>query len=590
MINTGFNKYFFLLFFILLFSCGTTQENLTSSVPEEPVEEYFQQFITSGDYQNGLSELLLSQQRLDKDLYNHFREEFLQGWIEDFTEEPEDKSWTQTMITYHSLQVMDESLFQDEDKSFLIQLFQRYQDAGFVSAAASLLLDHSLVSVVSDDLLNSMEEYFFKNRLRSSLTMVVQEKETRNMETPSEVMEYLAESESKSDIVKGTVTLWVDKGIRMEGGLGIPDRVIGSGFFIDNQGYLLTNYHVISSEVDPEYEGYSKLYIKRNDREGEKIPARVISWDPQLDLALVKTEMPVEYHFSFAPESTHDLGESIYAIGSPGGLEKTLTSGSISSIARYLQPLGQSMQVDVPINPGNSGGPLLNQQGEVIGVVFAGIEEFEGINFAIPSYYVKALLPRFYQGGKVEYGWLGAALVKDFDKLLVSYVFPGQSGERAGLRQGDQILSINGQKIESITDIQNILIPLPPGTIISLRFLRDEEEHRILLPLALRPDYPMEQAFETDAKSRLILPVFGMEIESMDNDRGRRWYRVNKVYPGTIADEMGIIRNDNFKIQKWILDSENKMVLLQIILEGKSMGYMKSAIQIGSWYAVNHFI
>ncbi|HAK45645.1 MAG TPA: hypothetical protein DCO79_06970, partial [Spirochaeta sp.] len=191
------------------------------------------------------------------------------------------------------------------------------------------------------------------------------------VEAISALTEYTPE---KAEMISGTVTIWVDRGIRIEKGVGYPDRVIGSGFYIDSRGYILTNYHVISSEVDTEYEGFSRLYIKY-DKNEEKIPASVVGWDASLDIALIKVAYTPEYIYSFPEIREFKPGEKIYAIGSPGGLDKTITSGIISASGdRRLLPLGDTIQVDVPINSGNSGGPVVDNDGNLVGVVFAGIE------------------------------------------------------------------------------------------------------------------------------------------------------------------------------------------------------------------------
>ena len=179
---------------------------------------------------------------------------------------------------------------------------------------------------------------------------------------------------SPSTMLKGTVSILVNKGIRIEKGVGYPDRDIGSGFFIDKRGYVLTNYHVVQSEVNPEYEGFSRLYIRLPESENERIPAQVVGWDSVLDLALLKTQVEPDYVFPILSKSYCQPGDRIFAIGSPGGLSSTVTSGIVSASGRRFLQIGSSLQVDVPINPGNSGGPLLNEDGSLIGVVFAGIE------------------------------------------------------------------------------------------------------------------------------------------------------------------------------------------------------------------------
>ena len=130
--------------------------------------------------------------------------------------------------------------------------------------------------------------------------------------------------------------------------------MIGSGFFIDANGYLITNYHVIQSEVDPEYEGFSRVYIKRAENPTVRIPAKVVGWDATFDLALLKMEINPEVYFQLGSAEDLNIGSRIYAIGSPAGLEQTLTSGIVSAQNRRLLSLGSVLQIDAPVNHGSS--------------------------------------------------------------------------------------------------------------------------------------------------------------------------------------------------------------------------------------------
>jgi len=576
---------------MLLWTCSSdpTVHSVIQTEPE--AEVYFQELIQQEEYQRGLSELFLREKDIPRETFQNYRSQFVDRLSSQFPELLSQGDDLEILKSYITLQNLG-SLNPQWDDSSSIRYHQLLSclENQYYAAASVLLMKGVPLEDLSLEELRYLEQGFLDGRQKDSLRKVAEVIESRNQPLSEEVQNLLDQVEGKADLVTGTVTLWVDKGLRTENGIGIPDRMIGSGFFIDNQGYLITNYHVISSEVDPEYEGYSRLYIKRNDLDGEKIPAKVIGWDPVMDLALVKTEMTVPYNFSFSGEYIQELGESIYAIGSPGGLEKTLTTGSISSQSRNLQALGYSLQVDVPINPGNSGGPLMNQDGKVIGVVYAGIETFEGVNFAIPGFYVKDLLPRLYRGGKVEHAWIGAAMFKDMNRLEIAYTFPGSSARSVGLLPGDFVKAVNGQPVSSVTEIQNLLFGLPSGTVISLSIEREQQQLEVLLPLNTRPDIPIMEAYGKDARENLLLPVFGMKVTLMDNRRSNRWYRVEEVYPGSIADESGIIKNDTLRVDKWEVYKDQRVILLQIILRARSRGYVEAPMQIGSWLDMNHFI
>ncbi|TFG61478.1 MAG: trypsin-like serine protease, partial [Spirochaetales bacterium] len=300
-----------------------------------------------------------------------------------------------------------------------------------------------LEGIITSDELGSFAKYAYEEKQVKLLASLAEAMRTRGLSTPPE---YSAQAEGAfpgPDTQKGTVTILVNRGIKLEGGMGYPDQVIGSGFFIDRSGYILTNYHVISSEVDPEYEGFSRLYVRLHSSAKDRIPAKVVGYDRIFDIALLKIEIESPYVFGFTDTKQVNPGDRIFAIGSPGGLENTITSGIVSATGRRFLQMGDTIQVDVPINPGNSGGPLLNDAGELIGLVFAGIEQFEGVNFAIPSYWFRRLIPDLYLGSELVHSWFGLAVNEDNKKLTTMYVLPGGPAFKAGLKRDDIITAVN---------------------------------------------------------------------------------------------------------------------------------------------------
>jgi len=168
----------------------------------------------------------------------------------------------------------------------------------------------------------------------------------------------------------------------------------------------------------------------------ERIPAKVVGYDKAFDLALIKTEITPDYVFGGWSGQTLTPGDRIFAIGSPAGLEKTITSGIISAMGRRLLQVGDSMQVDVPLNPGNSGGPLLDEKGDVIGIVFAGMQQFPGLNFAVPYNWVEKALPALFKGGAAVHPWLGMAVAETEKGLEVIYTVPDEPAAQAGIAAG----------------------------------------------------------------------------------------------------------------------------------------------------------
>ena len=146
----------------------------------------------------------------------------------------------------------------------------------------------------------------------------------RGVQSPQPATELEQVEDRPVQMLSGTVTIWVNRGIRIRGGVGVPDRVIGSGFFIDPRGYLITNYHVVESEVDPAYEGYSRLFVKLPGRNDQRVPARVVGYDRIFDLALLKVEIDPQYVFSFSDVRRLRPGQTVFALGSPGGDRKSV--------------------------------------------------------------------------------------------------------------------------------------------------------------------------------------------------------------------------------------------------------------------------
>jgi S1-C subfamily serine protease len=414
--------------------------------------------------------------------------------------------------------------------------------------------------------------------------------EGREEELPEEAQTVLAQPPEPGEMLQGTVTVWVNRGIRLEGGMGVPDRVVGSGFFIDERGYLLTNYHVIESEVDPEYEGYSRLFIRLPGQPDSRIPAQVVGYDRIFDIALLKAE--VEPSYVFPVTSIRDVrpGARIYAMGSPGGLENSISSGIISATERRFLQLGDAIQVDVPINPGNSGGPLVNTDGELIGVVFAGIEQFEGVNFAIPSAWLQLFLPQLYQDGEVTHPWVGAAVREATNGLEIMYVAPQSPAEDAGLRAGDLLTAIDGWEPRRIGDAQRLILARNPESMMRLSVQRDGERFESLVALQERPYSPIEEILNLERPEDLFPPLFGMRVQDISSMPWQRNFVITEVYPGTIADETGLSEQDPFSVQNWRVDLERDIALLQIIIRKRKAGFLESGIQLASFLEIDNFL
>lgn len=388
---------------------------------------------------------------------------------------------------------------------------------------------------------------------------------------------------SMAEMRRGTVTIWVNRGIRIDQGIGTPDRGIGSGFFVDRRGFLLTNYHVIASEVDPEYEGYSRLYIRLPGQTTDRIPAKVIGWDRVLDLALIKVDLEPSYVFSFTGRREFTPGDRIYAIGSPVGLDNTLTAGIVSAVGRRFLPIGEVIQVDAAVNPGNSGGPLLDAEGELAGVVFAGLPRYQGLNFAVPAIWAVRVLPALYLGGEIRHPWLGIAAYEGRDGLAA--VYRHLDGSPAAPSAGS-LIRIAGKACKTLSEAQAVLLSYDSGTLVPVDVREGESVRRSWVLLRDRPFSPGETAVRRDLKERLLAPFFGMDVTAT----GKNSYTIERVFPGTIADEAGLSERDPLVIKDFVVSKENRALLLSMYVKKRKAGFLESIIQIASTLDLDSFL
>lgn len=384
---------------------------------------------------------------------------------------------------------------------------------------------------------------------------------------------------SINDCMDATVTIWVDRGIRVQNGAGYADIIIGSGFFIDERGYLVTNHHVIDSMVNPKYEGYSRLYIKLLDDPDTKIPAKVIGYDEALDLALLKAEITPKFVMRLGSSRDLQIGDKVSAIGTPLGLEGTLTSGIISSTDRKLLPLGSVIQIDAAVNSGNSGGPLIDSSLNVQAVVFAGMLRFQGLNFAIPVEYLKQELPLLYAQGEVIHPWIAAygrtkRNGRTKSGLEIQYVMPGGSAFISGFREGDVIVSVSGTSISSLEDFQLFMLAQEPETLLSCRCVDSSGNvSERFLYLEPRPKEPVTEIYRHDFFTGSFIPFFGMKMVP-SSTVNKNSFTIDEVLSGTVADEMNFSKNDQLTVRDIYFDAENGYLFVSVYTKRRKKGFL----------------
>jgi serine protease Do len=268
---------------------------------------------------------------------------------------------------------------------------------------------------------------------------------------------------------------------------------VGSGFIIDKDGYVVTNNHVI--------EDADQIRVKLGD--DNEFDAEVVGRDPNTDLALLKVKTDKELPFIKMGDSDKlKVGQWVVAIGSPFGLERTVTAGIVSAKGRVIGsgPYDDFIQTDASINPGNSGGPLLNMDGEVVGINTAIIASGTGIGFAIPSTLATGIIAQLKSEGEVTRGWLGVAIqdltsemaeyygLKYRRGVLVADVFKEDPADKAGIQAKDIILAVNGQKIETSRQLTSMIAGLKVGEIAQVEVFRNGKTQNFAIKLAKRDD------------------------------------------------------------------------------------------------------
>jgi serine protease Do len=274
-----------------------------------------------------------------------------------------------------------------------------------------------------------------------------------------------------------------------------PAKGLGSGFVIDPDGYIVTNNHVAGEA--------SRISVTLQD--GRSYPGKLIGKDPETDLALVKIDAgrPLPFvRFSTAP--TPRPGQWVIAVGNPFGLDHTATAGIVSATGRAIGsgPYDDFIQIDAPINKGNSGGPTFNLKGEVVGVntaIYSPTGGSVGIGFAVPASIARVVVDQLREHGTVERGWLGVEIQGvnpdiaeslGIDRprgALVTNVMRAGPAARAGLKQGDLVLAVNGEKIAKVGDLSRNIAVLRPGSEAELTLMRGGAEKNITVTLGKRP-------------------------------------------------------------------------------------------------------
>ena len=285
---------------------------------------------------------------------------------------------------------------------------------------------------------------------------------------------------------KGVVKITVSTGANPLGG---SSQAQGSGFVYDADGHILTNQHVVDGAQSVSVQFWN----------GKSYTAHVVGTDASTDLAVLKVDAPssVLFPLTLGDSSKVAVGDNVVAIGSPFGLQETVTSGIVSALHREMTSpnnfaIDDSIQTDAAINHGNSGGPLLNAQGKVIGVT-SQIESdsggSDGVGFAVPSNTIRSIASQLISSGKAEHAFLGVELndATSTNGAAIGQVRPDTPAAKAGLKAGDVVTALGGKSISTASELRAAINAKRPGDSVSLTYRRGGQSHTVTVKLASRP-------------------------------------------------------------------------------------------------------
>lgn len=368
---------------------------------------------------------------------------------------------------------------------------------------------------------------------------------------------------------------------------------LGSGFIINRQGDIVTNNHVV--------ENAEEIVVKLSNE--KELKAEVVGRDPNTDLALIHVKAENDLPFiELGDSDLLQVGQWVVAIGNPFGLDHTVTAGIVSAKGRVIGsgPYDDFIQTDASINPGNSGGPLLNMQGQVIGINTAIFAGGQGIGFAIPINIAKNVIKQLKESGQVSRGWLGVAIQSLDDSLaeyykidkdtgvLVTEVFAGDPADKAGIRPNDIILKVDGQKVVKSRTLSKLIADIPAGKQITITVLRDGQAKDFPVTIAQREDQKVADSSRPKADGAEL----GIQVAELNDELSARLnvektegVIVERVEPGSKGAQAELIPGDiikeiNHQVIKTVKDYQQALQKLKkgdavsMVIKRRHMGFL----------------
>ena len=319
------------------------------------------------------------------------------------------------------------------------------------------------------------------------------------------------------------------------------EQSLGSGVIISQDGYIITNNHVVEQGDEIRVTLFDKRSFK----------AKLIGADNKTDVAIVKIDAENLYSVQWGDSDRLQVGEFVLAIGNPYGLNHTVTMGIISAVGRAnvgIADYEDFIQTDAAINPGNSGGPLVNTKGELIGIntaIFSRSGGYQGIGFAVPSNMARLVMDQLIRKGKVTRGWLGVTIqeitpelsqkfgLKSAKGALIGDVAKGSPAEKAGIMRGDIILEFNGKKVSDVGNLRNMVAQSKVGAQIPLTILRSGKEYALQVTTSELPKDASEAAPGNDPEETSFEGLAGLNVIELTKEISRQL--------GLPRDEKGVV-------------------------------------------------
>ncbi len=364
---------------------------------------------------------------------------------------------------------------------------------------------------------------------------------------------------------------------------------VGSGFVISNDGYVVTNNHVVDSAKS----------VQVTFQDGNSFDATVVGTDAKTDLALLKIKSDKSFPAVTLAADEAKVGDWVMAVGNPFGLGGTVTAGIVSARGRDIGngPYDDFLQIDASINKGNSGGPSFNLNGEVVGVnsaIFSPSGGSVGIGFAIPASIVRDVVDSLKSNGAVTRGWLGVQIQPVTDDLaeslgldkakgaIVSDLTEDSPAQKSGIKQGDTIMKANGEDIDDARDLARTIAKVKPGTEIAVDIYRAGKPETIKVKIGTMPGEPQKMAGVNKPDDGFDLSNLGLQVAPADDGAG---VKITSVEPDSAAADRGLKEGDiilevaghqvaNAADMKDALQKEDGKRVLMLVRSGDSQRYI----------------